>query len=61
MLLRARFVISVLETTPLAGGKFLPRQFVVNYFDARTGALKRSEAFTDKYQQVNGVWFPAAR
>jgi hypothetical protein len=55
------FVISVLETMPTADGKFLPRTFVVNYFDAKTGTLKRSESFTDEYQKVEGVWLPASR
>ena len=55
------FVITVLETTPTANGKFLPRNFVVNYFDAKTGIIKRSEAFTDEYQKIQGVWLPASR
>jgi hypothetical protein len=55
------FVITVLETTPTTNGKFLPRTFVVNYFDAKTGALKRNEAFTDEYQNIDGVWLPALR
>ena len=55
------FVITVLETTPTANGKFLPRNFVVNYFDAKSGALKRSEAFTDEYQKIDGIWLPASR
>lgn len=55
-----RFVITVLETTPVAGGKNLPREFVVTYFDSN-GAIRRTEAFTDKYVQVQGVWLPAMR
>jgi len=55
------FTITVLETTPVAGGKNLPRHFTVTYFDAKTGAIKRSEAFTDEYKLVDGVWFPASR
>ncbi|HYE75857.1 MAG TPA: DUF3386 family protein [Blastocatellia bacterium] len=55
------FVISVLETTPTSNGKYLPRHFVVNYFDAKTGALNRSESFTDEYQKVDHVWLPASR
>ncbi len=55
------FTITVLETTPVANGKFLPRHFTVTYFDAKTGAIKRSEAFTDEYKQIDGVWFPASR
>jgi hypothetical protein len=57
----SHFTITVLETTQTPDGKFLPRHFTVTYFDAKSGALRRSEAFTDEYKQVNGVWFPASR
>ncbi len=56
-----RFIITVLETTRTPEGKSLPRHFTVTYFDAKTGAIKSSEAFTDEYKLVNGVWFPASR
>lgn len=55
------FTITVLETTKTPEGRFLPRHFTVTYFDAKSGALKRSEAFTDEYKLIEGVWFPAAR
>jgi len=55
------FTISIMEETPAGGGRFLPRHFTVTYFDAGTGALKRSEAFTDEYRQVDGLWFPTSR
>ncbi|QQS45946.1 MAG: DUF3386 family protein [Acidobacteriota bacterium] len=55
------FVITVLDTTPTSDGRFLPRHFIVNYFDAQTGALKRSESFTDRYQKIGGIWLPASR
>lgn len=57
----SHFVITVLETTKTPDGKFLPRHFTVTYFDAKSGALKRTETFTDEYKQVEGVWFPASR
>lgn len=57
----SHFTITVLETTKTPEGKFLPRHFTVTYFDARSGALKRSEAFTDEYKLVDGAWFPASR
>ncbi len=57
----SHFTITVLETTKTPDGKFLPRHFTVTYFDAKTGALKRSEAFMDEYKQIDGVWFPASR
>jgi len=55
------FIISVLETTSTTDGKFLPRNFVVNYFDAKTDVIKRSESFTDEYQKIDGIWLPAMR
>lgn len=57
----SHFTITVLETTKTPDGKFLPRHFTVTYFDAKSGTLKRSEAFTDEYKQIDGVWFPASR
>jgi hypothetical protein len=55
------FVITVLETAKTPEGKSLPRHFTVAYFDAKTGAVKRTETFTDEYKLVDGVWFPASR
>lgn len=56
-----KFTITILETTPADPGKHLPRHFVVNYFDAKTGTVLRSEAFTDQYVKVDQVWLPASR
>lgn len=56
-----RFIIIVLESTKTPGGKSLPRHFTVTYFDAKTGAIKRAETFTDEYKLVDGVCFPASR
>jgi hypothetical protein len=55
------FIITVLETTRTPDGKNLPRHFTVAYFDAKSGAVKRSETFTDEYKLIDGVWFPASR
>ncbi len=56
-----RFTISILETTTVEGGKYLPRTFFVTYFDAKTGALKRVDAFADEYTKKGNVWYPVAR
>lgn len=56
-----RFTISILETTTVEGNKFLPRHFTVNYFYAATNTLKRSEAFSDAYSKIGGVWLPTMR
>jgi hypothetical protein len=55
------FIITVLETTKTPEGKNLPRHFTVTYFDAKSGAVKRTETFTDEYKLIDGVWFPASR
>jgi hypothetical protein len=55
------FIITVLETTKTPEGKNLPRHFSVTYFDANSGAVKRTETFTDEYKLIDGVWFPASR
>lgn len=56
-----RFTINVLETTPVENGKYLPRHFTVTYFDAKTGALKRTESFSDSHTKVSDIWFPTQR
>jgi hypothetical protein len=56
-----RFTIDVLETTAVEGGKYLPRHFTVTYFDAKSGDLKRADAFTDSHVKVEGIWMPSSR
>jgi len=56
-----RFTVTVLDTDTVDGGRYLPRHFVVTYFDAKTGKLQRTESFSDKFVQQNGLWFPSAR
>jgi hypothetical protein len=55
------FTINILETTPVAGGKFLPRQFTVTYMDDKTKAIKRAQFFTDAYELVDDAWLPKTR
>lgn len=55
------FIISILEETPAGEGRYLPHYFTVTYFDAKTGAVKRNETFTDEYKKVDGVWLPVSR
>lgn len=57
----ARFTITVLDVDTVEGGKYLPRHFVVTYFDAKTGQLRRTESFTDAYVQTGDIWLPASR
>lgn len=56
-----RFTISVLETTSVENNKYLPRHFTVTYFDAKTGALKRTESFSDKHTKITDIWIPTER
>jgi hypothetical protein len=42
-------------------GKYLPHNFTVTYFDAKTGQLQRSDMFTDSYEKKWGVWYPTSR
>jgi hypothetical protein len=56
-----RIVISILATTATGKGKYLPHHFAVNTFDVKSGALKRTDMFTDEFVQVDGVWLPASR
>jgi hypothetical protein len=55
------FIITVLETVKTPGDKNLPRHFTVTYFDAGSGAVKRTETFTDEYKLIDGVCFPTSR
>jgi Protein of unknown function (DUF3386) len=55
------FTINVLEITPTENGHFLPRQFTVTYFDEKTKAVKKSQSFSDEYENVNGAWLPKSR
>jgi hypothetical protein len=55
------FTISIVEEILAGEGRYLPRHFTVTYFDPRSGAVKRTETFTDEYKQIQGVWFPASR
>lgn len=55
------FTINILETTSVADGKFLPRQFSVTYMDAATKQIKKTQFFTDSYENVNNAWLPKMR
>ena len=56
-----RIVITILETTATSPGKFMPRHFVMNAFDAKTSAMLRSQTYTEEFARVEGVWLPASR
>src|SRR5262249_30774634 len=47
--------ITVLDNDRNAEGKFLPRSYLVNYWDATTGALDRVETVQERWKRV-GAW-----
>src|SRR5262249_44674529 len=49
------FTITVLDNTQNAEGQFLPRSYTVQYWDAATGALKRTESVQERWRRV-GKW-----
>lgn len=57
----ARFTITMLENVTVDRDQYLPKHFVVTYFNAQTGALEHTEYFTDTHKQIGGAWMPTAR
>jgi hypothetical protein len=53
-----RFTISVLETQWNADHKYLPRSFVVDYFDSKSGELRTSTAYHNEWQRVGSYDIP---
>ena len=53
-----RFTISVLEIEWNHDHKYLPRSFVMNYFDAKTGALSSAHAYRNDWQRVGDFDLP---
>ncbi len=53
-----RFTISVLEVEWNAEKKYLPRSFAMNYFDSKTGELRESHAFHNKWLRLGGFDLP---
>ncbi len=53
-----RFTISVLEIEWNPDKKYLPRSFVVNYIDSKTGELRESHAFLNTWHRLGGFDLP---
>jgi hypothetical protein len=53
-----RFTITVLENTANAEGKFLPASFVVNYWNAATGELVKTDANVQTWKRVGKFDLP---
>jgi hypothetical protein len=56
----ARFTITVLENRLMEGKQYLPVYYVVNYWDAKGGALTRSEAHRQTWERVGRFDLPRA-
>ncbi len=56
-----KFSITVLEFKKTDAGKYLPLQFMVTYFDAKTGSIDHVDAYTDTYAKISGAWLPLSR
>lgn len=57
----SRFTITMLENITVDRDRYLPKHFVVTYFNAPTGAIERAEYFTDTHTYIGGAWMPTAR
>jgi Protein of unknown function (DUF3386). len=58
---KTHFIITVMDTVKTDEGKYLPSQFVVTYFDSTSGAIERTECFTDGFAKIEGAWLPTSR
>ena len=56
-----KFSITVLESIRTNTGKYLPHQFMVTFFDEKTGSIDHVDAYTDTYAKINGAWLPLSR
>ena len=53
-----RFTISVLEIERNPEGKYLPRSFTMNFFDAKSGDLRTSLGYLNSWQRIGGFDLP---
>src|SRR5205085_12374254 len=56
---RSNMTILVLDNEKNPDGLFLPRSYAVQYWDAPTGALQRTETVHERWQRVGGWDLPA--
>ncbi len=50
--------ITVLDNEQNAEGRFLPRSYTVQYWDAKTGQLDRTESVQDRWRRVGDFDLP---
>jgi hypothetical protein len=58
---KENMTITVLDNERNADGLFLPRSYTVQYWDAATGDLKRTETVQDRWQRVGSWDLPGQR
>lgn len=56
-----RFSIWIQGRVDTGDGRELPNYFTVSYWDAKSGKFQRSDIYTDRYADVDGVWLPFER
>jgi hypothetical protein len=57
---KRHMTITVLDNERTAEGRFLPRSYTVQYWDAATGALQRAETVRQTWQRVGGWDLPVS-
>src|SRR5262249_24176298 len=58
---KENMTITVLENDKNAEGLFLPRGYTVQYWDAATGELRRTETIQDRWQRLGNWDLPAVQ
>jgi hypothetical protein len=56
-----RFAISIQNHAPTVDGRVLPAEFTVTYWSIESGRMTRADAYTDRYETVDGVSIPISR
>jgi hypothetical protein len=57
---KENMTITVLDNDRTPEGRFLPRSYTVHYWDAVTGALKRTETIQERWLRQNSWDLPSA-
>lgn len=55
---KMRFAITVLHSTLNGEGKYLPGSFIVHYWDAESGDLRKTDAYTQTWKRIGHFDLP---
>lgn len=58
---KTRFTITIQSHSAADDARVLPAEFSVSYWDTDTNRMTRSDAYTDRYASIDGVWVPRSR